>query len=123
MKLYEQYRPTEYNLNSNLVASTLAKHKNDARSVPYSIDVLPGNFTDPYPPRTHGKYILYCGHYDLQYNYAIHMYKEKEHTVPKDLKELEGYNCTLGNAMRIALYGDPKLLDTKNAKNGCQPPQ
>ena len=63
---------------------------------------------------------LYWKNYNLSANYAIHLYFKKLHYIPNSLKQLDGYNCTVGTAMRRVLYGAEKLRTNVNVTVGYQ---
>ena len=38
--------------------------------------------------------------------------------IPEGIKDLDGYNCTVGSAMRMVLYDSPNLRRTYNIFQG-----
>jgi len=62
---------------------------------------------------------LYRNHYNLTQNYCLHIYTRNRKHKPGNLQELDGYNCTLGDALRLVLYGKADLRSSKTS-NGYQ---
>ncbi|KAK2184067.1 hypothetical protein NP493_285g03034 [Ridgeia piscesae] len=48
--------------------------------------------------------------YDWSGNYAVHLMREQIAKIPNDPKSLKGYDCLLGQVMRLVYFGDQKLL-------------
>ena len=61
---------------------------------------------------------LYNNNYNLSDNYSIHLYLKKLYYIPDIVEDLDGYNCTVGAAMRMVLYGSPKLRRNYNITVG-----
>ena len=48
--------------------------------------------------------------YDWSGNYAVHLMREHTAKIPDDVESLKGYDCLLGQVMRLVYFGDQKLL-------------
>ena len=107
---YNTFDSTHRGANSVLMAHKLSL------IFPHLINVEPSAFT--HPMFNMNDYMYGPKPYDYTKNYAVHIYCDSWYFIPSNEEELKGLNCTIGNIMRHVLYGSPKLLDTKNAKNG-----
>lgn len=47
---------------------------------------------------------LYQRHYNITQNYCLHIYGKTSHYVPGNPNDLDGYDCTVGDALRLVLY-------------------
>ena len=97
---YGTYHPKDWSGNSVLMADRLAN------IFPHLIHIERESFVHPtweHPEE------FYKQHYNYTNHYSVHMYWKDRHFIPHDEKELEGYDCTLGDVMRQTLYGSPKL--------------
>ena len=59
---------------------------------------------------------FYRDPYDWSDNYAVHVMGETVARIPTDAESLKGYDCMLGEVMRLAYFGDPKLLSSTTWK-------
>ena len=60
--------------------------------------------------------LLYRDRYDWSANYAVHVFGEGKAKVPADGESLKGYDCMLGEVMRLVYFGDSKLLSNDTWK-------
>ena len=97
---YMSYIPNNWSWNSVLMANKLSE------IFPHLIHIEETSFNHPIwsHPRQ-----LYIFHYNYTNNYSVHMFYKDKHYIPRNVDELAGYNCTLGDIMREVLYGNPKL--------------
>ena len=56
---------------------------------------------------------LFSNNYNLTNNYSLHIFYRELYYIPDTLEDLDGYNCTLGVAMRMVLYDSGKLRSDK----------
>ena len=61
---------------------------------------------------------LYQTNYDLSRNYALHLFFKDLYYIPDNFDDLDGYNCTVGSALRLVLYGSEALKRTNNITEG-----
>ena len=109
LESYKNYNEKNWSENSVAMAHRLEQ------IFPHLVHVEPTSFNHPTWKNFHE---LYRGNYDLSNNYAIHLYFKLMHYIPESLEELDGYNCTVGAAMRGVLYGTERLRTDINIKVG-----
>ena len=61
---------------------------------------------------------LYRNNYNFSDNYSLHLYFKKVYYIPDNTEDLDGYNCTVGSAMRMVLYDNPSLRRETNITVG-----
>ena len=54
---------------------------------------------------------IYRGHYDWTGNYCLHVYLGERFAVPRSVRQMNVYDCTLGEVMRYIYHGSPRLLN------------
>ena len=61
---------------------------------------------------------LFWNNYNLSANYCLHIFQKEVFYIPDNIEDLDGYNCTLGVAMRIVLYDSGQLRRKDNITVG-----
>ena len=109
LETYNLYDETKWGENSVVMAHRLAQ------IFPHLVHVEKTSFNHPTFQRI-GE--LYLKNYNISANFAIHLYFKLMHYIPESLQELDGYNCTVGLAMRRVLYGTEHLRTQNNITVG-----
>ena len=109
LESYKNYNEKNWSGNSVAMAHRLGQ------IFPHLIHVEPTSFNHP-TWKMYGD--LYRRNYNLSNNYAIHLYFKQMHYIPESMGELDGYNCTVGAAMRRVLYSTGRLRTDINVTVG-----
>ena len=114
LETYNTFHPDDWARNSVSMAHTLTS------IVPHLIHIEKKSLV--HPTWQNIEY-LYKKNYNLSENYSIHLFLMSLYFIPDNMQELDGFNCTVVSAMRMILYGSPKLRRTSQwvivwTKNG-----
>ena len=104
LQSYGTYYPDNWGKNSVYMAKTLSN------IYPHLLDENP-ELMFKKRGRDHLK-TLYQESWDVSGFYFIHLTFKLVYYIPSSLEELDGYNCTVGNAMRTVLYNSSQLRST-----------
>ena len=111
LTIHHSFQPKRYIWNSSL------KSFNLSRDYPHLVHIETQSLTRPFFSTSIELYIR--NNYNINWNYAFHLYGKTLRLIPKNEEDLQGYDCTLGKVMRMALYGDTALRSNNTHKGLC----
>ena len=106
---YNDYDPNDWARNSVQMAYHISER------CPHLVHIEERSF---HPPSGIDFYNLYYTNYNLSSFFTVHLYFKKVYYIPENQVDLDGYNCTAGEAMRTVLYDKPDLRRTYNNTMG-----
>ena len=107
LESYNTYLSNDWATNSCFNAHKLAA------LFPHLLHIQPSLFPKPSWSRISD---LYLKNEKLSASYAVHLYIRELHYIPDSMQALDGYDCTVGAAMRRVLY-DTENLRTNDVKS------
>ena len=58
---------------------------------------------------------LYKNHYSITNNYCLHLFLKRRFYIPGSISELDGFDCTIGDALRLVMYDKYDLRSNKTS--------